>query len=95
MQSQRPRLKTGAPMLRAGGELHVVGSHDVTSIPDPDGAVHRLFELADGSRSTSQLYSELVSDFPRLGQQDVLDAVDELQTAGLFETAVPRLRILG
>lgn len=95
MQTQRPRLKMAAPLLRAGGELHVVGSHDVTSIPDPDGAVLRLFQLADGSRSTTQLYSELVSEFPRLGEQDVADAVWELESAGLFENPVPRMRILG
>ncbi len=95
MQTQGPRLKMTAPLLRACGELHIVGSRDVTSIPDPDGAVHRLFELADGSRSTTELYSELVTDFPRLGEQDVADAVLELESAGLFESSVPRMRILG
>ena len=95
MRSERPRLKYAAPLLRGGGELHIVGSEDVTSIPDPDGAVHRLFELADGSRSTTELYSELVTDFPRLGEQDVADAVWELESAGLFEHSVPRMRLLG
>jgi hypothetical protein len=95
MQTQCPRLKTAVPLLRAGGELHIVGSEDVTSIPDPDGAVHRLFELADGSRSTTELFSELVTDYPRLGEQDVVDAVWELESAGLFEHSVPRMRILG
>lgn len=95
MQTQRPRLKTAAPLLRAGGELHIVGSRDVTSIPDPDGSVHRLFELADGSRSTSELHSALVTDFPLLDEQDVADAVWELESAGLFENPLPRTRILG
>ncbi|MDX6691407.1 MAG: hypothetical protein QOG15_2864 [Solirubrobacteraceae bacterium] len=95
MQIQRPRLKTAAPLLRAGGELHVVGDEDVTSIPDPDGAVHRLFELADGSRSTTELYCELVTDYPRIGERDVEDAVWELESVGLFEYSIPRLRILG
>ncbi len=48
MPMQRPRLKQSAPMLRAGGELHIVGDADITSLPDPDGALYRLFELADG-----------------------------------------------
>jgi hypothetical protein len=95
MHTQRPRLKMAAPLLRGGGELHVVGSHDITTIEDPDGAVHRLFELADGSRSTPELYTELVNDFPRLGEQDVADAVWELEAAGLFESSGPRIRILG
>jgi hypothetical protein len=95
MQPRRPRLKMAAPLLRAGGELHVVGSRDVTSIPDPDGAVHRLFELADGSRSTTELHSALVTDYPLLDEQDVADAVWELESAGLFENSAPRMRILG
>jgi len=81
-------------MLRARGELHVVGSRDVTSFPDPDGAVHRLFELADGSRSTADLYSAMAPDFPRLVEQDVADAVWELEAAGLFESSAPSLRLL-
>ncbi len=95
MQTQRPRLKMAAPLLRGGGELHIVGHDDVTTIADPDGAVQRLVELADGSRSTSELYSELVTDYPRIGEQEVLEAVSELKSAGLFEDAMPRIRLLG
>jgi hypothetical protein len=80
----RPRLKTTAPLLRGGGELHIVGSDDITSIPDHDGAIHRLFELADGSRSTTELCVELRSEYPRLAEQDVVDAVFEFVSVGLF-----------
>lgn len=95
MQMQRPRSRMSAPLLRAGGELHVIGRDDVTSFPDPDGAVHRLFELADGSRSTSQLFCELVTEYPRIGEQDVHDAICELESAGVFESSAPRMQILG
>jgi hypothetical protein len=60
----RPRLRYAAPLLRGGGELHVVGSQDVLTIDDPDGAIHRLVELADGSRSTSELYVALAPEYP-------------------------------
>ena len=92
---QRPRLKISAPMLRAGGELHIIGHEDVTSIPDPDGALQRLVELADGSRSTSELHDELVTQYPRLGEQDIVDAIGELESAGLYGNSALRLRILG
>jgi hypothetical protein len=80
----RPRVKTKCPLLRGGGELHIVGSHDITSLPDPDGAIHRLFELADGSRSTTELYSELRASYPRLAEHDIADAVFQLVSVGLF-----------
>jgi hypothetical protein len=86
----RPRLRYAAPLLRGGGELHVVGSQDVLTIDDPDGAIHRLVELADGSRSTSELYVALAPEYPRLHHQDVLDAVYALEAAGLFEYCEPR-----
>ena len=67
----------------------------ITSIPDPDGAIHRLVELADGSRSTPELVSDLQSDYPQIGEQDVVDAVFQLESVGLFVDCAPRHRILG
>jgi len=81
----RPRLKTAAPLLRGGGQLHIVGDDDVVTFEDPDGAIHRLVELADGSRSTNELYSALARDYPQLRHRDVVDAVSRLEAAGLFE----------
>jgi hypothetical protein len=95
MLMQRPRLKMSAPMLRAGGELHIVGQQDVTSLPDPDGALHRLFELADGSRSTSELHDELITEYPRLGEDYIVDAICELESAGLYGNSSLRLRVAG
>jgi hypothetical protein len=91
----QPRLTTSGPLLRGGGELHFVGSDDVTSIPDPDGALYRLVLLADGSRSTTDLHSALLADYPLLDEQDVVHAVSELESAGLFEDCSPGLWTLG
>jgi hypothetical protein len=87
----QPRRTTSGPLLYGSGELHIVGREDVTSLPDPDGALHRLVVLADGSRSTTELFSALVTDYPQLIEQDVVHAVSELASAGVFEDCAPRL----
>lgn len=81
----RPRMKTTAPLLRGGGELHIVGRDHVVTLEDPDGAIHRLVELADGSRSTNELFCVLAPEYPELHHEDVADAVAQLEAAGLVE----------
>jgi hypothetical protein len=93
--AQQPRLTATGPLLHGGGELHIVGRDDVTSIADPDGALHRLVSLADGSRSTSELCSALRTEYPQLDDQDVVHAVAELSSAGLLEDCAPPRRMLG
>jgi hypothetical protein len=82
------------PLLRGGGELHIVGRHEVMTIHDPDGAVHRLLGLADGSRTRAEIFAALAADFPQLRAGDVDDAVSELEAMGLVQDAAPRGRIL-
>ena len=88
--ASRPRMKVAAPMLRGGGELHIVGSADVVTLADPDGAVHRLVELADGSRSANELFSALAPAYPLLRHGDVVDTVSRLEAAGVFENCAAR-----
>lgn len=90
----RPRMKATAPLLRGGGELHIVGREDVLTFDDPDGAIHRLVALADGTRSTNEIFLALAPDYPQLDHQDVLNAIAELEAAGLLEVCPPRRRIL-
>ncbi len=90
-----PRLKFTAPLLRGGGELHVVGSREVVTIADPDGFLHRLVGLADGSRSTSDLASALAGEYPHAAEADVVEAVARLMSAGLVEDLVAQRRALG
>lgn len=80
----RPRMKTAAPLLRGDGLLHIVGYRSVHTIADPDGAIHRLIELADGSRSIEELSGALQTDYPQIGEPDVVEAVRELESAGIF-----------
>jgi hypothetical protein len=91
--ASRPRMKTTAPLLRGGGELHVVGSQNIVTFDDPHGAIQRLVELADGSKSVNELVSALAQDYPQLQRQEALDAICELEAAGLLEQRTPRRTI--
>lgn len=86
----RPRMRITSPLLRGSGELHIVGSERVVTVADPDGAIHRLVELADGSRSTNELFAALAPEYPSLQHHEVVDAVSQLQTAGVFENRPAR-----
>jgi hypothetical protein len=77
------------PQLRGSGQLHIVGRDDVMTISDPDGAVHRLLGLTDGSHTKAQIVSVLASEFPLLGEHDVEHVLCELQTIGLLEDCSP------
>lgn len=81
----QPRMKTAAPLLRGAGMLHIVGRRRVHTMADPDGAMHRLVELADGTRSVGDLLTALQQQHPQVAEQDVVDAVCELEAAGVFE----------
>lgn len=93
MPAQLPRLTIVGPLLRGSGELHIVGQREVMTISDPDGVVHRLLGLADGSRDRSEICAALTIDYPLLGQREVDEALLELEEAGLVEDSMPRGRI--
>ena len=79
-----------APLLRGSGELHVVGRDDITSIRDPDGAIHWLVRLADGSRTTAELFAAVLVEYPQIDEREVLEALQRLQSAGLLDEDEPR-----
>lgn len=90
----RPRLTIAGPLLHGNGELHIVGRDEVMTIHDPDGAVHRLLGLADGSRTRAEIFDALARDFPRIGARDLDETIAELEAMGLLQDAAPRGRIL-
>ena len=94
MPATRPRLTMAGPLLYGNGELHIVGRHEVMTIHDPDGAVHRLLGLADGSRTLAEIFGAMAPDFPKIVRSDIDEAVDELEAMGLLHDAAPRGRIL-
>jgi hypothetical protein len=82
-------MKVTAPLLRGGGLLHIVGRRTVHTIADPDGAIHRLVELADGSRSIDELIGALHAEYPQIDEQEVTAALHELESAGVLESWIP------
>ena len=93
--AQRPRLAISGPMLRGSGELHIVGRREVLTISDPEGAMRRLLELADGSRTRAEIVGATALEHPRLGEFALDEALGELERAGLIEDAMPRARRAG
>lgn len=94
MPALRPRLTVAGPLLRGGGELHIVGRHEIFTIHDPEGAVHLLLSLADGSRTRADIFTAMSAEHGRLSQRDIDEAVGELEAMGLVQDATPRGRIL-
>ncbi len=92
IQARRPRLAIAGPLLHGSGELHIVGRSEVLTISDPDGAVHRLLGLADGSRSQAEIFAALAVHHPLLAEQEVHEALRELERAGVIEDCMPRTR---
>jgi hypothetical protein len=82
-------MKVTAPLLRGGGLLHIVGCRTVHSIADPDGAIHRLVQLADGSRSSEELLCALQAEYPQIDEQEVTAALHDLESAGVLESWMP------
>ena len=81
------------PRLRGGGELHIVGRDEVVTILDPDGVIHSLLALADGSRTSAELLAALACEFPQIAERDTREAIAELMAAGLLEDAAHYGRI--
>ena len=90
MPAQRPRLTTAGPLLQGSGELHIVGRHEVVSVPDPIGAMQRLLRLADGSRTRAEIFAALAIAYPQLGERDFDAALCELEEAGVLEEGAAR-----
>lgn len=90
MPAQRPRLTTPGPLLQGSGELHIVGTHEVVTIPDPLGAMQRLLRVADGSRTRDEIFALLTIAYPQLSRQDFEDTLCELEDAGVLEEGAPR-----
>src|SRR4030095_4834779 len=57
------------------------------TLPDPEGQVLALLELADGSRTVDQLAAAMVERWPELRRADVASGVAALDEAGLLEDA--------
>lgn len=80
----KPQLKHTSPLSSRNGILYIGGYGEATEIPDPDGAIERLFELMDGTRSLDEIHEALVSRHPMVTHTDVADAVRKFDDAGFL-----------
>ncbi|WP_020667396.1 HesA/MoeB/ThiF family protein [Amycolatopsis nigrescens] len=72
------------PVFPVDGTLYVGGYGQVSEIPDEDGAIRRLFELLDGTRTVGQVHRELAADFPKVTEAEVVAAIEQFDEAGFL-----------
>ncbi|MEV6280216.1 ThiF family adenylyltransferase [Nocardia sp. NPDC051832] len=80
----KPVLKHTSPLSARDGVLYIGGYGEAVEIPDPDGAIERLFELLDGTRSLDEIHETLASRYPMITHADVADAVHQFDEAGFL-----------
>jgi molybdopterin/thiamine biosynthesis adenylyltransferase len=80
----RPQLKGTSPVMTMGDMLYVGGFGEVTEIPDGDGAIRRLLDLMDGTRTIADLHRLLAVDHPSVSHEDVVTAVEQFDEAGFL-----------
>ncbi|HET9898913.1 MAG TPA: ThiF family adenylyltransferase [Streptosporangiaceae bacterium] len=84
-----------APLFTSGDMLYVGGYGQAAEIPDADGAIRRLLELLDGTRTAEQAHADLAADFPHVSLADVREAIGTFDEAGfLLNDAVTSKGIL-
>lgn len=79
-----PKLKHMAPLFTSGEMLYVGGYGEAAEIPDADGAIRRLLELLDGTRTAEQAHAELATDFPHVTLAEVHNAVRTFDESGFL-----------
>lgn len=80
----RPQVKGTSPLLTIGETVYVGGFGEVTSIPDGDGAIRRLLDLMDGTRTVSDIFRLLTVDHPNVSHEDVISAIEQFDQAGFL-----------
>jgi molybdopterin/thiamine biosynthesis adenylyltransferase len=83
----RLALKTSIPYFVKEGSIHFRRAGELTTLDDPDGSVLALLELLDGTRDGHQLSVELRSAHPQLTEDDVQQAIADLDELGFLQDA--------
>ncbi|HKE98570.1 MAG TPA: ThiF family adenylyltransferase [Actinomycetes bacterium] len=84
---QRPRVKTYWKQTTEGGITLIQELGVQATLPDPDGQVLALLELADGTRALPELHAAMAERWPELTRADVAAGLAGLDDAGLLEDA--------
>jgi molybdopterin/thiamine biosynthesis adenylyltransferase len=87
MTEMRPKLKHTSPVFVADGTLFIGGFGEVTEVSDSDGAIRRLLELLDGTRTIEEVHRDLRESHPSVSVEDVRDGVAALDGKRFLEDA--------
>ncbi|MCP2168494.1 HesA/MoeB/ThiF family protein [Goodfellowiella coeruleoviolacea] len=79
-----PKLKHMTPAFPGDGIVYVGGYGQVAEIPDETGAIRRLFELLDGTRTIPQVHHDLAADHPEVTLDEVREAITQFDEAGFL-----------
>jgi molybdopterin/thiamine biosynthesis adenylyltransferase len=77
----RPKLKHTSPVYGGGDTIYIGGYGQVTEIGDGDGAIRRLLDLLDGTRTISDVHRALAIDYPQVTEADVAAAIAQFDEA--------------
>lgn len=80
----KPLVKHSSVIHPFDGVVYVDNSGVALEIADPDGAVHRLLTLLDGTRTVPEVHHDLVVDYPRVTLADVEAAITTFDQAELL-----------
>jgi molybdopterin/thiamine biosynthesis adenylyltransferase len=79
-----PQLKHTSPVFGSGDTVYIGGFGEVTEIADPTGAIRRLLELTDGTRTVREVHEALAPEFPDVTLDDVTGVVEQFDEAGFL-----------
>jgi molybdopterin/thiamine biosynthesis adenylyltransferase len=79
-----PQVKHTSPVFGPPELVQIGGYGQITEIPDPDGAIRRLLQLLDGTRTIAQAASLLRQDYPHISPEEVEVAVAQFDEAGFL-----------
>lgn len=82
-----PKVKNTAPVFALDGTVFVGGCGVMSDIDDPDGSVHRLLTLADGTRTSAEIHTAMAARFPYLTLEQINDALAAFDAYGFLEDA--------
>lgn len=80
-----PKVKNTAPVFALDGTVYVGGCGVVSNIEDPDGSVHYVLALADGTRTPTEIHTAMAARFPHLTREEIEEALSAFDAYGFLE----------
>jgi molybdopterin/thiamine biosynthesis adenylyltransferase len=80
----KPLMKHSCVIHPFDGVVYVDNSGVAVEIADPDGSVHRLLTLLDGTRTAAGIHRDLAADYPQITPAEVETAIEQFDQAGFL-----------